>query len=104
MTEEIKEYGEKAITYTELADFVRDICMQKIKENAHKDDILKRGFENLVIRTSEERHERLDAGASWYYEKTDENALEFLREIADEIIFLQAQAGKVLGYTTLERR
>lgn len=34
MSEEQAEYRVKSITYTDLADFVRDICKQKIIENA----------------------------------------------------------------------
>lgn len=104
MSEEQAEYRIKYIAYTDLADFMRDICKQKIIENAHKDNILGRSFDNLITRTDEERQERIEAGGKWRANKTDRNALEYLREIADEIIFLQAQAGKVLDYNTLERR
>jgi len=104
MSEEQTEYNSNSIAYTALADFVRDICLQKIIENSHKDDLLKRDFVNLVERTADERQERMQAGINWYYNKIDDNALAFLREIADEIIFLQAQAGKVLGFNTLQRR
>lgn len=91
------------VTYTELSRYLEGFCLQKIIENSHKDNLLDRSIIDLDVRALEERHERLEALQEWIASPTEDNAVKVLREIADEIIFIQAIGAIVAGYKNLKR-
>lgn len=91
------------VTYTELSRYLEGFCLQKIIENSHKDNLLDRSIIDLDVRALEERHERLEALREWIISPTEDNAVKVLREIADEIIFIQAIGAIVAGYKNLKR-
>ncbi|MCP3924533.1 MAG: hypothetical protein GY714_18320 [Desulfobacterales bacterium] len=103
MSEEQAKYN-KTITFTDLGKYVFGFCMQKIIRDSHKPDPLTLDIDYLKERCDQERNERLKAYRIWERNKTDRNAKAFIDEIADEIDFLIFQAGKVAGYTSMERK
>ena len=103
MSEEINTYNEKSITYTELFEFIKGFAEQKIYENGHKDDPLKRDDCNLLYRLDEERQERIEAYENWIEDPTEENAVKFFNEVGDEFNILLFICGQMAGYTKLER-
>jgi len=104
MSEEIQEYNGKTITYTGLAEYVDSYALQKIFENGHKDDPLKRDYLNLMIRLGQERSELSIAILRFMSDETEDNAVEAIKEIGDCVNILRFIAGKLAGYTALERR
>lgn len=104
MSEKIKEYGKKSITYTELAEFVGGFCRQKIFENGHKDNPLTNDFSYFDKRIQDEYKEFVDSFYVWRNNPTEENRKKVLMEIADIGNFWMFLAGKIAGYSELERR
>lgn len=107
MTEQVSEYEtlkEGATTYTELKKYFDGFKSVKLFANGHKDDPLQRDVNNLLLRLNEEREERKDAFVKWYYDRTEENAINLINEFSDESLFIEFLVGVVAGYTSLIRK
>lgn len=104
MSEEIREYNSKSITYTNLAIFLNGFCKQKIFENVHKGNPLDKTYIEIDDRIMEEYDEFDAAFTEWQENPTDKNRNNVLREIADIGNFWMFMAGKIAGYEILERR
>lgn len=107
MTEEITPYQTLRtgpIEKTELAEWFETFIDEKMFQNSFKGDPLKRDIHSLIARLDEERKERHNAFLRWYHDPTEENAIEFFKEQADERLFSLFIFAKVAGYTSLIRK
>ena len=92
------------LTPEELCQRISAVCIEKLNENRHKDNPFDMTFERLARRQMEEGFERAEAFHVWKDCPTEKNLNEYLRECADEILFIMFPAAKAMGATFLERR